>query len=176
MNKPKIVILTDLWGKKNTDWIRNYIEILEPHLEIVVLDSCDLGEIDVGADSEKVRHEQFVNGGLERAAQNLLQIEIQPLTVLAFSIGGTIAWRAALSGFAVQYLFAISSTRLRLETQKPDCKVQLFYGTEDQDKPKDKWFDQMGLNQNFYENESHEFYKSKETALAVCALIIGAIV
>ncbi len=174
MNKRKILVLSDLWGAENADWITNYIRILDRHFEVVFYDSCELGDIDIENNSANERHNQFVSGGIDKAVLKLLQIETEPFAVLAFSIGGTIAWKAALSGFVTQYLFAVSSTRLRFETQKPPGSIQLFYGDEDAYKPKKEWFAQLCIEGKFYENQSHEFYKSKETAIEICSLIISA--
>lgn len=175
INKPRIIILSDLWGTKNANWINGYTERLQGLFEIFLYDSCDLAGIDLEVKSEKQRHAKFISGGIDKAVQKLVQKEPRPVAVLAFSIGGTIAWKAILSGLSVKYLFALSATRLRFETQTPSAKIQLFYGARDEFKPKEEWFTQLGLSCNFYEDQTHEFYKEEASAVRICELITDTI-
>ena len=171
-HKPTLIVLSDLWGKENADWMSYYINGLENHYTIHFYDCCTLGNIDTSDFTELKLHNQFVNGGIDRAVKNLLQIEKQNLTVLAFSIGGTIAWKAALLGLKVQTIFAISSTRLRYETQKPNCCVQLFYGENDAFRPNKNWFPKMNLTEKFYKNELHNCYRKNDIADQLCREIV----
>ena len=56
-----------------------------------------------------------MNSGIEIAVQTLLNKEKGEIKILAFSVGGTIAWKAALKGLKVSDLVAVSSNRLRYE-------------------------------------------------------------
>ena len=165
-------MLSDLWGKEKSDWIVYYTNILEKHFDVAFYDSCDLGNVDKSNYSEEKLHEQFVNGGIQNAVENLIQKEKGIIIILAFSIGGFIAWKACLSGLNAQYLFAISATRLRFETQKPAGTITLLYGEDDDYKPDFDWFQSMELSEIFYKNEAHEFYKKKEIAEDICRMII----
>lgn len=155
----KLIVLTDLWGIEKFDWFINYKEQLK--LETVVYDSCDLGNVDKSAYKEANLHQQFVSGGIELAVEKLLEKEKGEVNVLAFSIGGTIAWKAILKGLKVNKLFAVSATRLRYETEKPNCKIHLFYGEKDEFKPNKKWFQQFEIEQKEIKNKGHEVYKDK---------------
>ena len=170
--KPRIILLSDLWGNENADWIVHYTSILEKHFEVKHYDSCTLGNIDKSNVAEDHLHQQFINGGIEKAVLNLLLKENDFVNILAFSIGGTIAWKAALTGLKVQNLFAVSSTRLRYENQKPDGVIELFYGENDAYKPDVYWFGSMEIEPKIYPNEEHEFYRKKQTAEEICGLII----
>lgn len=172
--KKRIILLSDLWGNDNANWVTYYTKILEEHFDLQFYDSCDLAEIN-HLDEKESKHHQFVNGGIEKAVGNLVQKETDFVNVLAFSIGGTIAWKTALSGLKIQNLFAISSTRLRYETQKLDGNIELFYGKNDSYKPDHNWFQLMNLAENIYANEEHEFYRKKEIAEGIGEKIIKTI-
>ena len=66
--------------------------------------------------------------------------------ILAFSMGGSIAWEAGLKGMDIGRLYAVSSTRLRLQTEKPACQLQLFYGSDDPFQPDASWFETLKLD------------------------------
>ena len=172
IKKQRFILISDLWGKEKSEWINYYTEILAQHFEVVFYDSCDLGNIDKTEYKEDNLHQQFINGGVEKAVNNLLKKENDKVSVLGFSVGGFIAWRASLGGLNTQNLFAISSTRLRYETKKPVTNIDLFYGAEDPYKPSSAWFKQLAINENLYLNKSHELYKEKHIAEAICQLII----
>lgn len=92
--------------------------------------------------------------------------------VLGFSMGGFIAWKASLLGLKTTHLFAISATRIRYETQKPDCTISLFYGSDDVTTPNKTWLKQMELDATFYPNEGHEMYQKEAIAKAIRKVII----
>lgn len=172
LKKQRIILLSDLWGKEKSNWITYYTNILEKHFDVAFYDSCDLGNVDKSAYSKERLHEQFIEGGIQRAVENLLQKEKEIINILAFSIGGLIAWKACLAGLKAQHLFALSATRLRHETHKPDGTIELIYGENDTYKPDHEWFQKLEIREDFYKNESHEFYKNKELAEDLCRMII----
>ena len=171
-NKERLIILSDLWGAEKADWIEYYTSVFENIFEVKFYDSCVLGDVSKEEYSEEKLHHQFVNGGIEKAVENLLKKEKENITILGFSIGGTIAWKAGNSGLKMQNLFAISSTRLRYETQKPCAKTELIYGEDDAYKPKKEWFEKLEINMNFLAHENHQFYKKKEIAEVICKMIV----
>lgn len=170
--KQKLIILSDLWGKEKSKWIAYYTEILGKHFDITYYDCCELGGIDKSEYSEESLHRQFVSGGIDMAVTTLLEKESNAANVLAFSIGGTIAWKASLLGLKTKSLIAVSATRLRYETEKPLTTIDLLYGTEDPYKPDSDWFQNMGIEENFIENEGHGLYQKKEVAELICRRII----
>lgn len=168
MVKPRLIILSDLWGKEKSDWVSNYIELLEGTFEIQYYDCCELGAIDKINYTEENLHSQFINGGIEKAVEQLLKKENNQINVLAFSIGGTIAWKAALKGLNVSQLYCISSTRLRLETEVPNCKIQLYFGEQDLNRPNSKWFTDFKISFHIFENQSHNLYFEQNNAIVIC--------
>ena len=170
--KPKLLLISDLWGTEKSDWITYYTSILENHFDLKYYDSCDLGTVDKSDYSEENLHHQFVNGGIEKAAEQLIKKENGLVSVLGFSVGGLIAWKAGLSGLKIQNLYAISSTRLRYETEKPFAKIELFYGKNDNYKPDSNWFKKLELKEHCFENEEHELYTNKEIAESICRIIV----
>lgn len=169
----KLIILSDLWGRRKSNWLQQYVSILENHFEIVFYDSCELAEIDLSDYSEEKIHQAFTNGGIERAVEALLDKEKGNIDVLGFSIGGLIAWKATLNGLNTRSLTAISSTRLRYEERCPDCTINLFYAENDNYKPAEDWFRKLNLEMNIYKDEGHEFYSNKEIAAEVSYHIIN---
>lgn len=153
----KLIVITDLWGKKKFDWFLNYQKNLKA--DLLIYDSCELGNIDKTIYEEANLHQQFVSGSIDIAVDKLLEKEKNEVNVLAFSIGGTIAWKAILKGLKVNNLFVVSATRLRYEIEKPNCKIYLFYGENDIYKPKLTWFEHLGILVKEIKNKGHEVYK-----------------
>lgn len=154
----RLIILSDLWGDTNDEWMAAYTEALRDQFSIIYYDARQLAEIDPELNQESDIHSCFVNGGVEKAVDNLLSLERHSVTVLAFSVGGTIGWKAALKGLKVDTLYAISSTRLRYESQRPNCKTMLFYGERDVYKPGQSWFNEQGITPIILEGVGHDLY------------------
>ena len=170
--KPRLIILSDLWGKEKSDWVIGYVELLKDKFEIQYYDCCELGKIDKTNYVEENLHSQFINGGIEKAVANLLKTEKNPIDVLAFSVGGTIAWKAALKGVNVRSLFAVSSTRLRYEDRNPKGIIKLYYGENDIHKPSNDWFKKHSIDFEIIKNKNHDFYTEKECTTLICNEIL----
>lgn len=170
--KPRLIILSDLWGKEKSDWVSDYVELLKDNFEIQYYDCCELGEIDKTNYTEGNLHSQFVTGGIEKAVENLLKAEKNEIDILAFSIGGTIAWKASLKGLNVKNLFAVSSTRLRYQNEIPNGVIKLYYGENDSNRPSDNWFENHAKDFDIIKNKEHYFYTEKEFATSICAKIL----
>lgn len=166
MEKPRLLLLSDLFGG-NPEWIQNYIETLEPKFDVRYYDVLKLAEIDSLKDEKEI-HNQFLNGGIEKAVTNLLNSEKGNVAILGFSIGGTIAWRASLRGLKTTELIAVSSTRLRFETKSPNCKTKLYFGDQDLNAPKEQWFLMMKISNQIFENEDHKLYAKKKNIFLIC--------
>jgi len=166
--KPKLLILSDLWGFNNTIWVENYVELLKSDFQITVYDSRKLAGISETNLTEKKLHSQFINGGINTAVATLLRLEKKEVTVLAFSIGGTIAWKAALKNLKITQLFAVSSTRLRYETEKPNCSIQLIFAEKDAFTPNNDWFKKLNLESELIKNGAHEIYKNETLTTRFC--------
>lgn len=169
--KNRLIILSDLWGIEDTSWVSLYLDMLSNDFKITFYSSCELAEMSKKDLSEVERHSFFLNGGVEKAVKNLIELENGQLTVLAFSIGGTIAWKACLKGLDVKKLYAISSTRLRYETEKPKAEAILYFGEEDNYKPNDNWLKNMKVSHNIIPQKTHEMYKEEEFAIKLCLQI-----
>ncbi|PXY03085.1 alpha/beta hydrolase [Marinifilum breve] len=166
--KPVLIILSDLWGKEKSDWIQFYTRHLSAIYEISFYDSCTLAGVDKSVYQENRLHEQFVNGGISKAVENLINEEHKIVDVLAFSVGGVIAWKTALKKECVRDIFALSSTRLRVEVEKPDCYIRLFYGEKDRYQPRSNWFERLEIKNNIIPNALHEMYRDKSVAEIIC--------
>lgn len=170
--KKRLIILSDLWGRKKSEWLINYTQILRTDFDIEYYDCCELGEIDTSDYIVEKLHQQFVNGGIERAVEKLIELEKNPINILAFSIGGAIAWKFGIESDKIDSLICVSSTRLRYETIRPKGEVNLFFGNHDLFKPQKKWFDSMMLNYEILFHKKHEFYMDSEFAEQLSKRII----
>lgn len=168
MAKPKLLILSDLFGGKNPKWIKRYTDLLESKFDIQYYDVLELANITVSDLTEMDIHNQFLNGGIDKAVENLLNQEKEKVTVLGFSIGGTIAWKASLKGLNISQLFAVSSTRLRFETEIPNCRIKLYFGEKDLNMPNSKWFSDLKISNQIFENQDHQLYLEKKNAPLIC--------
>lgn len=172
MKKERLIILSDIFGGKKPEWIEKYTQRLKNIFDIQYYDVRKLGEIDESNASELTIYDQFINGGIDKAVANLLVHETSEVAVLGFSIGGTIAWKAILKGLKVSVLICVSSTRLRYETEVPMCKIKLFYGELDLNKPNSKWFLDLKITNHIFKNQDHQFYLINENILLICDAVL----
>jgi hypothetical protein len=171
--KPRLIILSDLWGKGKSEWVKMYEEILKSYYDIKFYDCCELGEVDTSDYSEVKLHEQFVNGGIEAAVDKLIHLEKGKIDVLGFSIGGTIAWKAALKVGNVENLFAVSSTRLRYETEVPNCEIMLYFGEKDSSNPNEDWFKKNNTIFEIMMGKGHNVYSEYNFTERICNVILS---
>lgn len=172
MAKPKLLILSDLFGGQHPAWINYYKNALRAKFEIQYYDTPELANINVSSLTETDIHNQFLNGGIDKAVESLLKLETDKVIVLGFSIGGTIAWKASLQGLKTTHLFAVSSTRLRYEAKAPGCKIKLYFGGNDPNKPNSKWFLDLNVTNEILQNQGHQLYLEEKNAALICAEIL----
>src|SRR5690606_32759316 len=122
----KLVVISDMWGAKKGLWIASYFGYLQQHYDIVFHDSQQLGGVDVPLGTEENLQRAFLEGGIGTAVAQLLRKETQPAHYLAFGIGASIGYKAALAGLPMKSLTAISAVDLEGEGQRPDVPLQLI--------------------------------------------------
>lgn len=166
MVKPRLLLLSDLFGG-NPEWIKCYVEILNSKFDVQYYDVLKLANINSSHDETDI-HNQFLNGGMDRAVERLLRLETKRVTILGFSIGGTIAWKAALKGLKTDCLFAVSSTRLRYENELPECSVKLYFGEKDLNKPNLEWFLNLNVSYKSFDDQKHQLYLENNNAQLIC--------
>jgi len=166
--KKRLLILSDLWGDSKGDWVDLYFNSLKTDFDITYYNCCDLGDIDVTNYKKEDLHKQFINHGINTAVEKLIALEPNEIDILAFSIGGTIAWKAALIGLNVNCMYTVSATRLRYELDKPNCEIKLIYGEQDLFKPSAKWFKEMNIGYTTIHDHGHELYEINKIALDLC--------
>ncbi|WP_020535068.1 hypothetical protein [Lewinella cohaerens] len=165
--KQRLVILSDLWGAGRSQWWSCYEQPLRQYFELEWYDCCELGEIDLSNYEQDQLHQQFLENGIERAINNLLAAEKQhpPAPILAFSIGGTIGWKAIQKGFSCGYFCAVSATRLRKEQEVFPVKGTLYYGADDPFRPDEQWSQQqVNLSCKLLSCYGHEAYTKPKVA------------
>lgn len=172
--KERLIIISDLWGREKSEWLINYTRILEVKFDIEFYDSCELGEIDKTAYSRTNLHKQFVEGGIEKAVNKLIAIEKHTVNILAFSIGGTIAWKYGIRSRKINSLICVSSTRLRKETERPSGRLKLYFGENDEFKPEIAWLEKMELDYKILLDKEHQVYCEPEFAKQLSEKIIKA--
>tara|TARA_R110002167_G_scaffold51427_3_gene148856 strand:- start:1692 stop:2249 length:558 start_codon:yes stop_codon:yes gene_type:complete len=171
----RLVVLSDIWGVKKGLWITSYLGYLQQYYDIVFYDIQQLANLDLTIKSAENLHKAFVNGGIDTAVAHLLKRETEASHYLAFSTGGTIAWKANLKGLPMKSLHAISSTRLRFENLKPDCDTTLVYGGNDQFRPDDAWADKLDIDMVVEPNFGHELYSDEKIISKTCQTLLSVV-
>ena len=171
----RLVVLSDIWGVKKGLWITSYLGYLQQYYNIVFYDIQQLAHIDLTVNCEENLHDAFVKGGIDTAVAHLLRKEKTPSHYLAFSTGGTIAWKAALKGLPMKSLYTISATRIREEKMKPDCKMTLVYGEKDLYTPKKNWRKKLGIEFEMIPNFGHDLYADEKIISKVCQDLLASV-
>ncbi|MCL6268196.1 hypothetical protein [Flagellimonas myxillae] len=164
----KLVVISDMWGVKKGLWITSYFGYLQQYYNIQFYDIQQLADIDIPVLTEENIHKAFVEGGIETAVAHLLKKESEPSHYLAFSMGGTVAWKAALKGLPMKSLTAISPTRVRLESERPNVPMNLIFGECDKFKPEMKWANEVGVDLNVVPSFGHQLYSDEKIISEVC--------
>jgi hypothetical protein len=172
MSKPRLVVLSDLYGNSNEPWMEAYRNALNAQFTVVEYDCRELAEI-AHLNPDELHH-AFTNGGIQRAVSNLRVAEPTEIWLLGFSVGGTIAWKFALES-ASRALFAVSATRLRYETKAPSCRKTLYFGELEEFGPQNQWFNSMYIQPVVIPNQGHECYKNSNAIGLICDQIITAL-
>jgi hypothetical protein len=173
----RLVILSDMWGIKKGLWVTSYLGYLQQFYDIVYYDCQELANVDFKIESEEELHNEFVSGGIEVAVANLLKKESNaiPSHYLAFSIGGTIAYKAGLSGLEIKSLYTVSATRLRKEIEKPSFETRFVYGSVDKFKPSDVWASNLGLELTIIDGYNHDMYSDEKITKEICQELLAKI-
>lgn len=162
MNSERLVVLSDMWGPKKGMWITSYLAYLQQYYEIEYYDIQQLANVDLLKQTEKNIHTAFVEGGIDTAVSHLLKKETKPAHYLAFSMGGSIAWKANLKGLPMKSLYAVSATRVRKEVERVDGDVKMLFGSKDLYRPSAKWSETIGVDLEVVDNYGHEMYSDSE--------------
>lgn len=158
----RLVIVSDMWGTKQGLWITSYLGYLQQHYDIVFYDCQELANINLTMETQENLHAAFVNGGIDTAVAHLLKRESVPSHYLAFSVGGTIAYKAGLMGLPIKSLYTISATRVRMEKAKPNFPVKLLFGSKDEFRPSEQWAKELNLEIDFDSGFGHELYADEK--------------
>ncbi len=172
--KERLLIISDLWGFKNTPWLQEYIRLLSPNFELTFFDSNKNAQIPSTLTSQLDIHQYFTQKkGLEHSVVQLQKQGNQKTSILAFSIGGTIAWKAIQKGFKFNTFIAVSSTRLRLEKKRPSGNIKLFFGTEDKYAPTNAWFTKNNISYTLIKDKKHNLYTIQDSIQTICSSLIN---
>ena len=171
----KLVILSDMWGAKKGLWITSYLGYLQQYFDITYYDLQQLSNIDVRVQTTDNVHRAFVEGGIDTAVAHLLKKETEPAHYLGFSMGGTIGWKAGLMGLPMKSLYAVSSTRVRAEEEKPECKTVALFGDQDMYRPKLDWHERIGVKSDLVKGFGHTMYADEKIISRVCLDLLNSV-
>lgn len=171
----RLVIVSDMWGTKKGLWITSYLGYLQQYFDIVFYDCQHLANIDLKINTEENIHKAFVNGGIDTATAHLLKKESIPSHYLAFSTGGTIVWKAALMGLPMKSLYAVSTTRIRLENMRPMVPTTLVYGSNDKFIPSNDWSEKIDVEMEVIKNYGHTLYTDEKIIRKVCLNLLESV-
>lgn len=163
----EIVVVSDMWGEVKSQWFSLFLELVPANISLRYFDSSKLGNVNLEQNDEEQIHNQFVEFGIENAVNTLLANNLESKIFIGCSVGGVIAWRAALRGLNVDKLITISSTRLRYETHKPDCEVINYFGQSDVYRPKADWLTTTGRVTSNLIAGGHEIYKNRNSLIKI---------
>ena len=107
--KPRLAIVSDLWGFNNDSYINLYIEELYNYFDVDLIDAQVLGDVNRNQDKQLI-HKQFMSSGIDLAASRLAKAHIHFDILLGFNIGGTIGWEAIQLGAKIDSLITVSIT------------------------------------------------------------------
>lgn len=164
----RLVVLSDMWGSRKGLWITSYLGYLQQYFNIVYYDSQQLADLDIVVHTKENICNAFFNGGQETAVAHILKKETEPSHYLTFCAGGTIAWKAAMKGLPVKSLYAVSPVNLHLETERPDCPVNLLYGQYQEDRPSEDWADQLDVDMAVTPGFGNTLYSDEKIIQKVC--------
>lgn len=172
----RLVIISDMWGAKRGLWITSYLGYLQQYFNITFYDSQQLADVKLAVNTEENLHNAFVEGGgIDTAVAHLVNKEKQPAHYLCFSMGGAIAWKAALAGLPMKSFYAVSSTRLRSEKAKPNCKINLLYGDNDVYRPKASWYEKLSVEAELIQGFGHTMYTDDKIIKKVCLDLLDVV-
>lgn len=164
----RLVIISDMWGAKKGLWITSYLGYLQQYFDIVFYDCQQLANLDLKVNSEENIHKAFVEGGIDTAVAHLIKKEKIVSHYLAFSTGGTVAWKAANLGLPMKSLYNVSATRIRKENNKPEVPTKLVFGGNDSNKPSSDWEKKVGIELETIDNYGHTLYTDEKIIKKVC--------
>ncbi len=170
--KERLVIISDLWGEQKASWLQNYVALLSETFELVFYDSCVLGNVSTEVFEEEALHRQFVQGGVDAAVASLIKKETKPVKILAFSIGGLIAWKYGLQTGNISHLVCVSSTRLRMEKKRPKGEIQLYFGENDPYQPTSEWMNTLDVASYSVPNKAHTMYSDPAFIKMLCEILL----
>ncbi|MDP5229547.1 MAG: hypothetical protein NWQ38_04075 [Cellulophaga sp.] len=171
----RLVIISDMWGTKKGLWITSYLGYLQQHYDIVFYDCQELANINLTVENHENLHKEFVNGGIDTAVKHLLKRENKPSHYLAFSMGGTIAYKAGLLGLPIKSLYAISATRVRFENEIANFSKKLLFGSNDTFKPEATWEKNTQNKISLAHNFGHELYSDEKMIKEVCQELLAKV-
>ena len=75
--KQRLILISDLWGSKNSEWISSYTSILNQHFDVFFYSSTELAEINIFNLAQEKIHQKFIEAGIEKAVENPLVLALQ---------------------------------------------------------------------------------------------------
>ncbi len=80
-----------------------------------------------------------------------------------------------MKNLEVSNLFAVSSTRLRYETESPNCELKLYFGEKDPNKPDSQWYLDLNLEYEIIKDSNHQLYLRENNVSLICSDILKSL-
>ena len=158
--KKNLLILSDIRGISKATYLQGFFDILQAQYSIEILDTPALGGVKIDGKEQSQIHTDMLATGVDCAVKKLL-VRQSVTGILAFSIGGWVAWRAMLQALKVDKLVAVSATRLRYEERWPEQgSIHLMYGGADPYRPKQYWPTAKNITTEVLTGQPHTLYEN----------------
>ncbi len=164
----KLTIISDMWGSKQGLWITSYLGYLQQYYSIEYYDSKQLANIDLMVNTRSNIEKAFLDGGIQRAADHLVSRSKESAHYLAFGVGGSIAWQAALKGLPAKSLYLVSSSFLHREKDRPSVPITVLCGGRDENILCEKWGEEMGVRMETIKKFGHSLYSDEIVIQKIC--------
>lgn len=152
------------------EWLPLFEERLSDYFTLSALDCQELAQV-ITSEQEEIVHSQFVNGGIERAVNKLLEQGKSYDVIMGISVGGIIGWKALLAGLKASRFYGVSATRLRYEQQAPACPIRLIYGEADSYKPTKNWMENYASDTVILPRYGHGLYRDPMAVEMICRML-----
>ncbi len=171
----RLVILSDMWGIKKGMWITSYLGYLQQYYKIEFYDMMQLANLDPVHYTEENICADYMQDGIDTAVAHLLKKESVSSHYLAFCVGGTVAWKAALKGLPIKSLYAVSPGWLQFENEKPDIPMTLLYGQNQLILPTSSWTHKVGVEIEVIPNFGTTLYSDEKIIRKVCLDLLNSV-
>ena len=112
----RLVMVSDVSGSRQDNWITTYLAALHPHFEITYYDLQELGKVSLKQVRSAFMREAFEKEGWALAQRNFIEEERatggQDTIYLGFGLGSKLIWNSVSEELPAKSLWMVSSPEL----------------------------------------------------------------